>query len=113
MFVVLLDPFWATLKSATCSFSKFGAIRAYADDIAIVAPDILETASILDNEFQKFAEISNLHLKTSECIIVPLWRITAANLTTLLQIYHRPWANMKIDHAAKYLGLFLGTCLPI
>ena len=50
-------------------------IRAFADDIAVVAPDLYESVPILMQVFSETARVAGLGLNIPKCVLIPLWPV--------------------------------------
>ena len=50
-------------------------IKAYADDIAMVCPGLLENLERIEDEFELFGEVSGMKLHYGKIQVVPLWEV--------------------------------------
>ena len=48
-------------------------VRAFADDIAIVLPDVEHAMPTLEGIFEDLADIAGLGLHLAKCVLIPLW----------------------------------------
>ncbi len=60
-------------------------LRAYADDLALVAKDVFGSARIFVPLFPEFADISGLSLNLSKTVFMPLGDDSADNLRSNLE----------------------------
>ena len=104
IFAVCVDPLLRRLGNALPG----ALIRAFADDIALVArtlPMVRQALKIFDH----FGRISNLVLNLGKTILVPLWTADVEDARGFLQsACLRRLLALTLATAAKYLGVQLG-----
>ena len=83
-------------------------IRAFADDIAVVAPDMFARLSCLTQLFTEMAKVSGLHLNIPKCVLIPLWPVDGELLSRDIARVFPHWASMKIADKGTYLGFVIG-----
>jgi hypothetical protein len=83
-------------------------IRAFADDIAIVAPDILDCIPDLMRLFSETARVTGLGLNISKCILIPLWPVDSTLLARDIARHFPGWATLSIGDKGTYLGFVMG-----
>ena len=85
-------------------------IRAYADDIAIVARCFKDACLKLAPVFQCIQKCSCLSLNPKKCVAVPLWSLgdVSGDLREWLRLHVPEWENLVIASHGKYLGFFIG-----
>ena len=82
--------------------------RAFADDIATVAPDFTEAAPVLHAMFQSFARISGLRLNLPKTVVMPLFREQPAEVLRQLLQAQPGWGGIRVADHAKYFGILHG-----
>ena len=83
-------------------------IRAFADDIAIVAPNIFACLPCLTQVFAEVARVAGLHLNIPKCVLIPLWRADGGFLNRDIARMFPQWASVRIDDKGTYLGFVIG-----
>ena len=83
-------------------------IRAFADDIAVVAPDVLACLPCLTQVFAEAARVAGLHLNIPKCVLIPLWQVDGGLLNRDIARLFPQWASLKIDDKGTYLGFVIG-----
>ena len=83
-------------------------IRAFADDIGLVAEDWDRDSSIIKQVFDEFAEMSGLDLNIPKTIVVPLWPEGEKHISGWLENSGQSWSNLKIKSHTTYLGFNIG-----
>jgi len=105
LFVIVCD----SLIRALCKQVHLGgAVGAFADDIAVVCNRIWIMLPGLARLFKIMEQISNLKLKTSKCVLVPLWGYCDRLFKTLLKECVPAWSDMNVAKYAKYVGYSIG-----
>jgi hypothetical protein len=105
LFVIVTDPFIRAIKSVLHPQS---AIRAYADDIAIILGNIWREGPAIASLFHDYKKVTCLALKDIKCVIVPLWKYNQTSVKNLLMEVLPSWSRFKVEDAALYLGLWIG-----
>ncbi len=82
--------------------------RSYADDLAMVVKEGINSLSGLEAFFTDFEKVSGLHLNIKKTIIIPLWEYEEQNIKDLVPSHAPRSEEVKISHAAKYLGFYVG-----
>ena len=70
-------------------------IRAFADDIAVVAPDIHTCIPVLVNIFKDTARVSGLTLNIPKCVFIPLWPTDMSILRQDMAVLFPAWAEKR------------------
>ena len=71
-------------------------LRAFADDIAVVVPDVAKALPILSNIFEELGNITGLFLNKPKCVLIPLWP-TDVDAAKLQIAQHFPfWADLDV-----------------
>ena len=83
-------------------------VKAFADDIAVVVPDIDEALPILHNIFQELAQIAGLRLNKNKCVLIPLWPSSPAQVQRELVATYPEWAQVQVAYSGTYLGVQVG-----
>ena len=83
-------------------------LRAFADDIGLVAKDLFSTIRLLKPIFDIIDGIAALRLNVAKCIIIPLWPYRDDDLKEVLGNICPGWQAMQLADAAKYLGFYVG-----
>ena len=83
-------------------------LRAFAEDIAVVVPDVAKALPMLSGIFEELGSITGLFLNKPKCVLIPLWPTDLE--TTKLQIaQHFPyWADLEVKMFGTYLGFVVG-----
>jgi hypothetical protein len=105
LFVMVTDPFIRAIKSV---LSPRSAIRAYADDIAIVVSHLWREGPSIAALFNLYERITCLALKPAKCVLIPLWKYNAAQVKDFLLELLPVWLRFKVADKALYLGLWVG-----
>ena len=105
LFVIVTDPFIRAIKSVLHPQS---AIRAYADDIAIILGNIWREGPAIASLFHDYKKVTCLALKDIKCVIVPLWKYNQTSVKNLILEVLPSWPRFKVEDAALYLGLWIG-----
>ena len=80
-------------------------IRAFADDIAIVAQDVDEALPIMQTIFEELEFIAGLSLNKRKCILIPLWPTVKEVVSQELVASFPAWADLQISFSGTYLGV--------
>jgi hypothetical protein len=83
-------------------------LRAYADDTALVAKDVWQSAAAFVPLFSEFASISGLALNLCKTVFVPLGDSSLASFREQLEHRFPGWGTANVRHYAEYLGFVLG-----
>lgn len=83
-------------------------LRAYADDVAMVVPDVEEALEVLEEIFDEYAALSGLRLHHGKSVQVPLFQYEEQALRDRIMAVAPGWADFTIRHSAKYLGVYMG-----
>ena len=83
-------------------------LRAYADDICLVVPDLHDALPHLVRAFTVFASLSGMSLNFTKSIVVPLWVEDHNRLRMRLAENHPAWTGIRVQGHARYLGFVLG-----
>ena len=82
--------------------------RAYADDLALVTPDLEADLPALTRLFWEYERISGLTLNIAKTVLVPL---DGEDLEVAKSVIGRAaptWGAVRIQSHAEYLGFILG-----
>jgi hypothetical protein len=82
--------------------------RSYADDLAMVIKDGVNSLGRLEEFFIDFQAISGLQLNIKKTVIIPLWEYEEQNVKDIFIAKAPRWEEVKISHSAKYLGFYVG-----
>ncbi len=74
LFALAIDPLLHSLRDTLPE----ATVRAFADDIAILIPDIEQHFTTLHNRFVLFADYSHLHVNPLKSYLIPTRDITQA-----------------------------------
>ena len=97
------------IRAIASTLSGDEMVRAYADDIAVVARCFQNACLRLVPIFRCVQKCSCLALNPKKCVLVPLW--PESNRDTLrgwINLYHPEWADMRVESFAEYLGFCIG-----
>jgi exonuclease III len=83
-------------------------IRAYADDIAIVVPDLHKALPMLAETFAQYASFSGLELNMHKTYLIPLGDDKWKDTEKLISDTWPSWVGIKVGGHATYLGFVLG-----
>ena len=110
LFAIIIDPLLVQFE-ATVVKAGHGAVRVCADDIG-AALHSLDGLVPCHEIFVEAKAISNLTLKPSKCVLVPLAekfsQPLAENILSWLRSNLPDWSDFLIQCSAKYLGFMLG-----
>ena len=97
------------LRLASSSFTFFKPeTSAYADDVAVVAEDLLIAAPIIQQVFDLATLAINLRLKPQKSIIVPCIFNPVDRIRDLVHTHIPEWTSFSIRSEAIYFGVLLG-----
>ena len=82
--------------------------RAWADDLAMVIPEVQHHWCLLLETFCDFALVSGLQLNISKTVAVPLYQYVEQQVRDDISRVARGWGEISIAHTAKYLGFYVG-----
>jgi hypothetical protein len=85
-----------------------GQIRAFADDIGLVAEDWARDCGIAQTIFKEFASMSGLELNIPKTVCIPLWPEGIDEIQSDPTHRASDWAGLRIASAGKYLGFSSG-----
>jgi len=85
-----------------------GSIRAFADDIGLVAEEWARDCSIAHQVFKQFAGMSGLELNVPKTVLIPLWPGGTAEVTERLQRGSSEWKHLHVAEQGTYLGFKSG-----
>eukprot|EP00959_Pyramimonas_sp_CCMP1952_P278873 5830980-Pyramimonas_sp.AAC.1 len=83
------------------------ALGACADDVGLVSQDVYRALALALPVFDCAAQAAGLELNVTKSIIVPLAALPEHEYRNLLDVAGLP-PSFKVQHMAKYLGIFLG-----
>ena len=83
-------------------------VRAFADDIALVIPDIAQALPILQDIFREMEQVGNLGLNMPKCVFIPLWQGRAEDIQQYISQHYPFWGGIKVDYKGTYLGFVVG-----
>ena len=83
-------------------------IRAFADDIALVIPDIEAAMPILQEIFHGAHKVANLELNMPKCVVIPLYLGTMESIGTDFRSRFPDWAAISVETKGTYLGMVIG-----
>ena len=104
LFATVLDPFLRTLQRRLPRV----VVRAYADDIAVVLPDLFSDLAGLRALYEELAAASHLALNLPKCVCLPLWEAPLQEVSDRVAASCPAWAGMEFSRVGKYLGFFVG-----
>jgi hypothetical protein len=100
------------IRSLARELPKGDIVRAYADDIALVAADLLVAAEAFAPIFSNFARASGLALNLRKTIFGPLGDEDPEAVRTALNRRCPGWGKASYTRHAEYLGSTLGPEAP-
>ena len=83
-------------------------LRAFADDIAIVVPDVAKALPILSSVFEELGIITGLFLNKPKCVLIPLWPTDVDAAKTQIAQHFPYWADLDVKMYGTYLGYVIG-----
>ena len=83
-------------------------VFAFADDIALVVPDVESALQILSGIFDDLEKVAGLALNRSKCILIPLWPADVKHISQELITSLPRWADLKVSYSGMYLGAEIG-----
>ena len=83
-------------------------VRAYADDLAVVLPDGVYAAQVLEPMFDEYARVSGLKLHHGKSQWIPLYPVGVEAERARLCACAPAWGDFSISFSAAYLGFVLG-----
>ena len=83
-------------------------IREFADDIAVVAPDLYNSVPTLMRIFLETARVAGLSLNIPKCVLIPLWCVDLDMFRNDFARRFPGWAPVTIDSKGTYLGFVIG-----
>ena len=85
------------------------AIKAFADDTAVVVSNYVRAMPCMQQLFSEFERISSLGLNVHKTVMIPLWRYSSeGNLRRLVQEICPVWKDIRIAGTGKYFGFLVG-----
>ena len=85
-----------------------GHIRAFADDIGLVAEDWARDCGVAYKVFKEFASMSGLDLNIPKTVLIPLWPGGVKEARDKLQRGGSDWKDLKVTESGMYLGFKSG-----
>ena len=76
-------------------------VRAFADDTAVVTPDLESHAPMIMQIPREFAQMSNLSVNFKKTVSVPLWEVPAAEVKNQLASHMADWTDDEAARSAK------------
>ncbi len=101
LFITVLEPFFRRLKRALPE----ACIKAYADDVALVAAFGPPQIQALARECNDFGAVSGLTLDIPKSVLHPLRPELVANATAAVRRAGVGWEGPEVAHKTTYLGL--------
>jgi hypothetical protein len=83
-------------------------VNAFADDLTIVALNVLGALRILHPCFDTLARAAGLHLNAKKCLIIPLAQASDFRIRCFLVDHIPAWIGMLLADTGKLLGVFIG-----
>ena len=83
-------------------------VRAFADDTAVVTPDLESHAPMIMQIPREFAQMSNLSVNFKKTVSVPLWEVPAAEVKNQLASHMADWTDVEATGSAKASGYQVG-----
>ena len=106
LFALALDPF---VRLLCLTIPKhLGMITAFADDIAIVALDLLEALKALAPVFATLQAASCLEVNPGKTVVIPLWDHGRFEARRWLVDCLPSWAAFKVRLWGRFLGYLMG-----
>ena len=105
LFVMVLDPMISLLLSC---LGPRDVVRGFADDLAAVIRNAWSTLPRVAKAFELIGKVSNLQLKVSKTVIVPLWRANHDEVSRSIVQLIPCWKGILVSGCGRYLGFYLG-----
>ena len=83
-------------------------IRAFADDIAVVLPNLQEDLPKVARLFAGIGHVAGLQLNIPKCVLMPLWPVQHDQVRRHLCISAQEFASITISECGTYLGIVIG-----
>ena len=83
-------------------------VRAFADDIAIVAPKLQDCIPTLMRLFEEVSRVAGLGLNLPKCVLIPLWPIDMDIVSIEFARRFPAWAAISVRDKGTYLGFAVG-----
>ncbi len=83
-------------------------LRAYADDLAMVAKDLPNTALAFAPIFAEYAGMSGLALNLRKTVLIFLSEASMHAMREQLEVLLPGWGAVQVSHSSVYLGHALG-----
>ena len=99
-----MDPLLRRIKAT----APDSLVRAYADDIATVLPDMGTTLPLLLPVFQQFWAASGIRLNPAKMVAIPLGDRPAGDVAAWMRAHIPEWGAVLVQDWARYLGFALG-----
>ena len=96
------------LKMADVISPFGGIIRAFCDDLGLVARQIIPALEALINVFGAMGVAGGLWLHDKKCKLIPLRKADVSNMIKSIKDLPEPIRRFTISLAAKYLGVYIG-----
>ncbi len=105
LFVLIVEPLLRRLSGVSNEITT----RAFADDIAMVVPDIDKHWGEIAKIFDEFAELSGLKINVNKTFIMPLGQLSVDSLGSEDWFSSNgAWAATNIVTKEKHLGVIVG-----
>ena len=104
LFVLISD----SLLRALRTLLPDAAVRAFADDTALVASDLSHAAEVLPEPFLDFASASRLNLCLPKTVVIPLGDRVPEAVQASWRTSQHPWATLSFVTCGKYPGFIVG-----
>ena len=104
LFALVADPFLRLLRRRVPS----AVLRAYADDLVIVVPNIVESLPALSLMLREFGIVSGLCLNFDKVVLVPLDGRSYQVWQQWISTAEPTWSRVTCRGWATYLGFILG-----
>ena len=85
-----------------------GHIRAFADDIALVAEEWGRDCGVAHTIFKEFAGMSGLELNIPKTVLIPLWPRGVQEASNKLRKSSSDWRHLQVAGVGTYLGFKSG-----
>jgi hypothetical protein len=104
LFILCIEPLLCRLAE---SFPE-ASVKAFADDIGMVLPDVQRRWKEIIVIFDSFGMISGLHIHPTKTILIPLGNRTPDEIRNSTWFSSSAWNRAPIQMSAKYLGVYIG-----
>jgi len=83
-------------------------LRAFADDFAVVAPNLRGCIPTLMKQCEEVARVAGLGLNLTKCVLVPLWPVDLELVRVEFARRFPGWASISVRDRDTYLGFVVG-----